>query len=401
MMWDSIWINANIVTQSEAGIIAQGAIGVQDGKITFIDDMNRLSDQPENFAREVHDVGGKLVTPGLIDCHTHLVYGGNRAGEFEQRLNGVSYAEIAQAGGGIASTMHATRAASEDDLFQAALPRLQNLMAEGVTGIEIKSGYGLDRQSEAKMLRVATRLRDHCSIDVQRTFLGAHALPPEYKDRPDEYIDLICHDMMPALHAEHLIDAVDAFCEKIGFTPVQTKRVFDKAKELGLPIKLHAEQLSNQNGAKLAASYKALSADHLEYLEEDAVKDMADAGTIAVLLPGAFYFLRETKLPPLDLLRRYKVPIAIATDHNPGSSPVHSLLLMMNMACTFFHMTPEETLAAVTKNAAQALGWQHCGILAENMDATFAVFDVNQAADLSYNIGLNPCRQVIVKGKAH
>jgi imidazolonepropionase len=397
-MWDSIWINAHLATMNgdaPYGGIENGAIAVKDGLIAWVGAQNDL---PDYEAANSYDAGGKVITPALIDCHTHLIYGGNRANEFEMRLNGASYEEIAKAGGGIMSTVQATRAASEGDLFHAALKRLKCLMAEGVSAVEIKSGYGLDIQTETKMLNVASRLRNETGLHVQRTFLGAHALPPEYKGRADAYIDFICTEMMPALAADHLIDAVDGFCENIGFTPAQTERVFQAAKRLGLPIKLHAEQLSNQNGAALAAGYQALSADHLEYLDEAGAKAMAAAGTIAVLLPGAYYFLRETKAPPIALLRQYGVPIALATDLNPGSSPAHSLLLMLNMACTLFYMTPEEALAGVTRNAAQALGCKDRGMLKENYRADFVLWDIDQPAELSYGFGLNSALCIIRNG---
>tara|TARA_R110002124_G_scaffold129483_1_gene290900 strand:- start:197880 stop:199088 length:1209 start_codon:yes stop_codon:yes gene_type:complete len=397
-MWDSIWINAHLATMANDtpyGAIENGAIAVKDGLIAWV---GAQADLPDYQATTIYDVGGKVITPALIDCHTHLVYGGNRANEFEMRLNGASYEDIAKSGGGIMSTVKATRAASEDDLFNAALKRLTCLMAEGVSTIEIKSGYGLDIESEAKMLRVATRLRDETGLYVQRTFLGAHALAPEYTGRSDEYIDFICAEMMPALSAKNLIDAVDGFCENIGFSPAQIERVFKTAQGLGLPIKLHAEQLSNQNGAALAARYQALSADHLEHLDEAGAKAMAAAGTVAVLLPGAYYFLRETKAPPIALLRQYGVPIALATDLNPGSSPAHSLLLMLNMACTLFYMTPEEALAGVTRNAAQALGCTDRGMLKVNYRADFVLWDIDQPAELSYGFGLNPALRLIRNG---
>jgi len=400
-MWDSIWINANLATmtaQTGYGEVCGGALGVAGGKIVWAGAMAALEAAPEKLARTVHDAGGRWITPGLIDCHTHLVYGGSRAQEFALRLHGARYEDIAKAGGGIVSTVRATREASEEALYQAALTRLENLMAEGVTGVEIKSGYGLDLATEQKQLRVATRLRDQTGLRVQRTFLGAHALPPEYKDRADEYIDLVCDTMIPALHREGLIDAVDAFCENIGFSRAQTTRVFEAARQHGLPVKLHAEQLSNQHGAALAAGYAALSADHLEYLDEEAVAAMAAAGTVAVLLPGAFYFLRETKKPPVDLLRRYGVPMAVATDHNPGTSPVHSLLLMLSMGCTFFHLTPEESLAGVTRHAAAALGWDGCGMLRAGMAADFVLWDIAEPAELCYRFGFNPCAGVVRAG---
>lgn len=393
-MWDSIWINMRL----PGGMENPGAIGIQAGKIAWTGPQNSLPAAPAALAAEIHDGGGRWITPGLIDCHTHLVYGGNRAREFEMRLQGASYEDIAKAGGGILSTVNATRAASEDELLIAARHRLHNLMTEGVTGIEIKSGYGLDTATEKKMLTVATRLGQETGIRVQRTFLGVHALPPEYKDRADDYITHICEDMLPTLHEAGLVDAVDAFCERIGFNLSQTERVFKKAQEMGLPVKLHAEQLSNQHGSALAARYHALSADHLEYLDEDGIKAMAESGTVAVLLPGAYYFLRETQLPPIDLLRKHNVPIAIATDHNPGTSPVHSLLLMMNMACTLFRLTPEEALAGVTKHAAMALGWHDAGKLEQGYRADFVLWDVGELAELSYSIGRNPCYAVVRNG---
>lgn len=393
-MWDSIWINMRL----PGGMENPGAIGIQAGKIAWTGPQNSLPAAPAALAAEIHDGGGRWITPGLIDCHTHLVYGGNRAREFEMRLQGASYEDIAKAGGGILSTVNATRATSEDELLTAARHRLHNLMAEGVTGIEIKSGYGLDTATEKKMLTVATRLGQETGIRIQRTFLGAHALPPEYKDRADDYITHICEDMLPALHEAGLVDAVDAFCERIGFNLSQTERVFKKAQEMGLPVKLHAEQLSNQHGSALAARYHALSADHLEYLDEDGIKAMAESGTVAVLLPGAYYFLRETQLPPVDLLRKHNVPIAIATDHNPGTSPVHSLLLMMNMACTLFRLTPEEALAGVTCNATKALGWHDAGKLEQGYRADFVLWDVGELAELGYSIGRNPCYAVVRNG---
>ncbi|QQG35379.1 MAG: imidazolonepropionase [Micavibrio aeruginosavorus] len=393
-MWDSIWINVLLPD----GRDNPGAIGVQDGKIAWVGPQASLTAAPETLAKTIYNGANRWVTPGLVDCHTHLVYGGNRAREFEMRLQGVSYEDIAKAGGGILSTMSATRAATEDELFASSYRRLQNLMAEGVTGIEIKSGYGLDMETERKMLVVATKLAQATGIRIQRTFLGAHALPPEYKNRSDDYITHICEDMLPALHEAGLVDAVDVFCERIGFTLAQAERVFQKAQQLGLPVKIHAEQLSNQHGSALAARSRALSADHLEYLDEDGVKAMAASGTIAVLLPGAYYFLRETRLPPIDLLRKHSVPIAIATDHNPGTSPVHSLLLMMNMACTIFHLTPQESLAGVTCHAAAALGWNDSGKLEQGARADFALWDIGELAELSYSIGHNACYAVVRNG---
>ena len=400
-MWESIWVNAHIATMTGPkpyGVIENGAIAVKGGKIAWV---GRHNDLPEHNAEMIYDAKGKWITPGLIDCHTHMVYGGNRANEFEQRLNGASYEEIARAGGGIISTVKATREASSDDLFKAAEKRLMALMREGVTGVEVKSGYGLDLANEAKMLKVAGRLSEEHNIRIQRTFLGAHALPPEFANNPDGYIENICEEMLPTLAEMGLVDAVDAFCETIGFTAEQTERVFKCAQDLGLRVKLHAEQLSDQNGGALVAKYEGLSADHLEHLSEESIRAMAKAGVSAVLLPGAFYFLRDTKKPPIDLLRKYYIPMAVATDLNPGSSPAHSLLLMMNMACTLFHLTPEEALAGVTKHAAKALGWYDCGKIKEGLRADFAIWDIDQPADLAYRFGYNPCTAVVREGVQH
>ena len=343
------------------------------------------------------DLQGALVTPGLIDAHTHLVYGGDRAAEFELRLQGASYEQIARAGGGIRSTVAATRAASDDALFDAAAKRARRLMAEGVTTLEIKSGYGLSEAHEARCLAVARRLGRELPLTVRTTSLAAHALPPEYVDRADAYIDDACR-WLAAQHAEGLVDAVDAFCDTIGFTPAQTRRVFDAARTLGLPVKLHAEQLSNQHGAALAAEYGALSADHLEHLDAAGIAAMRAAGTVAMLLPGAFYFLRETKLPPIDALRAAGVPIAIASDHNPGSSPTLSLLLMLNMACTLFRLTPEEAFAGITANAARALGLADRGVLAAGRRADLAIWDAEHPRELAYRFGVNPCLRRICGG---
>ena len=346
-----------------------------------------------------HDAGGAWITPGLIDCHTHAVYGGNRAAEFEQRLNGATYAEIAQAGGGIVSTVRATRQASVDELVESALPRLRAIAAEGVTTVEIKSGYGLDTATERRMLQAARRIPDHLPVDVAATFLGAHALPPEYAGDADGYIDLVCREMIPAVAEAGEADAVDAFCETIGFTRNQTERVFRAAGECGLPVKLHAEQLSNLGGAALVAEYGGLSADHLEYASEAGVRALAEAGTVAVLLPGAFYYLRETQLPPIDLFREHGAGMALATDCNPGSSPVTSLLLMLNMACTLFRLTPAEALAGVTREAARALGLQdRIGTLEPGKAADFALWDIGRPGELAYPAGFNPCRAVVKNG---
>lgn len=393
-IWDDLWLDARLATMTSDqpyGLIDAGAIGVLDGRIAFVGSQTDLPDTPEKLARTVHRCAGALATPGLVDCHTHIVHGGDRAREFELRLNGASYEEIARAGGGIMSTVRMTRAASEDQLVAEALPRVRALMAEGVSTIEIKSGYGLELATERRTLAAARRLGRELGIDVRTTFLGAHALPPEYAGRADDYIDLVCDVMIPALAADGLVDAVDVFCERIAFSVGQTDRVFTAARSLGLPVKLHAEQLSNQRGAVLAARHGALSCDHLEYVEEDGVAAMAEAGTVAVLLPGAFYFLRETKVPPVDLLRRHRVPIAISTDSNPGSSPVTSLLLMLNMACTLFRITPEEALAGVTRNAARALGLAaDRGTLEVGKRADFCLWQVAHPAELCYRFGHNP-----------
>lgn len=403
-MWDEIWINVNLATMvpggARYGAIENGAIAAADGEIVWVGRADDLPDEPGKLAWSVADGGGRWVTPGLIDCHTHIVHGGSRGAEFEMRLEGASYEEIARAGGGIVSTVNATRAASEQDLFTAARTRVRRLLAEGVTVLEVKSGYGLDVETELKMLRVARRLATELPVTVRTTFLGAHALPPEFKDRADAYIDLVCAEALPAAAQEGLVDAVDAFCEGIGFTPEQTARVFETARGLGLPVKLHADQLSDLGGAALAASFDALSADHLEYTSEAGIAAMAEAGTVAVLLPGAFYFLREKTLPPLDGFRRHGVPIALATDNNPGSSPALSLILMLNMACTLFRMTPEEALAGITRNAAAALGLsRHYGTLEVGKEADLVFWNIDSPADLSYRIGDNPCSEVVRHGK--
>jgi len=345
-----------------------------------------------------HDAGGALITPGLIDCHTHLVYGGDRAHEFEMRLGGASYEEIARGGGGIASTVQATRAASAQALQARSGQRLRQLANEGVTAIEIKSGYGLALEHERKCLQVARALGQSHPVDVRTTFLGAHAVPPEFAGRTDDYVDAVLQ-MLPILHAEGLVDAVDGFCERIAFSPVQIARVFTAARALGLPVKLHAEQLSDSGGAQLAARYQALSCDHLEWLSPEGARAMAQAGTVAVLLPGAFYFLRETTVPPIALLREHGVPMAISTDSNPGSSPCTSLLLMLNMGCTLFRLTPEEALAGVTRHAAAALGLPDRGVLAAGLRADFVLWGVQRPAELAYALGGNPRLQTIFKGQ--
>lgn len=404
-MFDTLWKNLHAATMTDNGsfgIINNAAIGIKNGRIEWIGRESILPGAPDTLSEYVFDGEGKWVTPGLIDCHTHLAYAGSRAAEFEQRLQGVSYEEIARAGGGIASTMRAVRETSEDAIFDQTLFRLLTLFRQGVTTFEIKSGYGLDTASERKLLRVATRLRDDYGFRVQRTFLGAHALPPEYANRSDDYIDMICHDMLPTLHAEGLIDTVDAFCEHIAFSTGQVQQVFDTARSLGLPVKLHAEQLSNLHGARLAAQYQALSADHLEYLDDAGIDAMRAAGTVAVLLPGAFYFLREKQLPPVDALRKAGVPMALATDHNPGTSPCLSLLLMLNMGCTLFRLTPEEALAGVTRHAARALGWQdNIGTLEIGKAADFTLWDITHPRDLCYMFGHNPAIGVVKDGEWH
>jgi len=395
----TLWRNAKLATLAAGvpwGWIASGALVIEGDRIVWVGDEAALPGQLHVAAEQ--DLCGALVTPGLVDCHTHLVYGGQRAAEFELRLKGASYEEIARAGGGILSTVAATRAASDEALFAQARRRALSLMAEGVTTLEVKSGYGLTLADETRCLAVARRLGAELPLTVRTTFLGAHALPPEFEGRSDDYVAAVCA-WLPELHARGLVDAVDAFCERIAFTPAQTRRVFDAARRLDLPVKLHAEQLSDQGGAALAASYGALSCDHLEYLGDGGMQAMARAGTVAVLLPGAFYFLRETKLPPVAALREAGVTIAIASDHNPGSSPCLSLLLMINMACTLFRLTPEEALRGVTANGARALGLADRGTLAVGQRADFAVWELEHPNELAYGFGYNPCRRVVVAGQ--
>jgi imidazolonepropionase len=393
----TLWRHAHLVTLADRGYgeTARGALLTEDDRIAWVGADDAL---PAGLQADAeHDLEGALLTPGLVDCHTHLVYGGDRAREFEQRLHGASYEQIARAGGGIRSTVAATRAATDASLFAGALQRARTLTAGGVTTLEVKSGYGLSLEHEARCLRIARRLGAELPLTVKATCLAAHALPPEFDGRADDYIDAVC-GWLPALHAEGLIDAVDAFCESIAFTPAQTRRVFDAARALALPVKLHAEQLSDQGGAALAASYGALSCDHLEWLSAAGVAAMAGSGSVAVLLPGAFYFLRETRVPPVQALREAGVPIALASDHNPGTSPALSLLLMLNMACTLFRLTPEEALRGVTVNGARALGLRDRGTLAAGQRADFAVWALDHPAELAYWFGHNPCRRVVAGG---
>jgi len=397
-----IWENARLATMQEGqddnyGLIEDGALVVEGERLAWVGMRSEMPAQYRHGA-VLHDAHHALMTPGVIDCHTHLVYGGHRANEFELRLNGASYEDIARAGGGIKSTVQATRLATEAQLFEAATKRLTNLLKEGVTTLEVKSGYGLSLTQEAKCLRVARQLAQHHPVQIKNTFLGAHAVPPEFQDNPDAYIDSVVA-MIEPLKTEGLIDAVDAFCDRIGFTYDQTEKVFKEAQRLNVPVKLHAEQLTDSHGASLAAKYGALSCDHLEWLSEEGAAAMAKAGTVAVLLPGAFYFLRETKLPPIELLRQYKVPMAISTDSNPGSSPCTSILLMLNMACTFMRLTPQEALAGVTRIAAQALGLKDRGALCANQRADFVLWDVNHPAELAYAFGSNPCLSTVWGGQ--
>lgn len=406
--WDSLWININLATMDPArphpyGMIeniacGDDAIAIARGRIAWLGKMTDLP-SAESGAGQVIDGEGRWITPGLIDCHSHLVYGGNRATEFEERLQGVSYEEIARRGGGILSTVRDTRGASEQELYRSAAGRLQCFLAEGITGVEIKSGYGLERDCELRMLRVARQLGEEFPVSVSTTFLGAHTLAPEF-DETDAYIDYLCSEVLPEVARQGLADAVDVFCESIAFDLPQSERLFRAAAELGLPVKMHAEQLSNSGGAALAAHHNALSADHLEYLDAVGIAAMRESGTVAVLLPGAFYFLGETRLPPVAALRDAGVAIAIASDANPGSSPVSSLLLMLNMACTQFRLTPEEALAGVTLHAARALGWEDDrGSLAVAKHADLAVWNIGHPAELAYRVGGNPCHQVLYRGE--
>lgn len=388
---------ATMIGAAPYGALRDGAIGIVGERIAWL---GAERDLPASAgAHQLLHFAGAWATPGLVDCHTHLVYAGSRANEFEARLGGASYADIARGGGGINATVRATRAASDDALVAASAPRLAALAAEGVTTVEIKSGYGLDTANECRLLKAARRVAADVGVDVRTTLLAAHALPGEFAGRADDYIDLVCRETVPAAARAGLADAVDAFCESVGFTTAQTRRVFDAARAVGLPVKLHADQLSDAGGAALAAQYHALSADHLEYASETGIAEMARAGTVAVLLPGAFYALRETRLPPVATLRTRGVPMAVATDCNPGTSPVTSLLLMLNMACTLFRLTPEEALAGATRNAARALGLRDRGTLAVGMRADLALWGIDTPAELAYRIGDNPCIGIVRAGR--
>ncbi|MDT9001546.1 imidazolonepropionase [Paucibacter sp. APW11] len=395
----SLWNDARLVTlagEQPWGLIEQGALLTRGEQLLWVGPAAEVPAELLQLVQKRHELGGAVVTPGLIDCHTHLVYGGQRANEFEMRLHGASYEDISRAGGGIRSSVTATREASEHQLYAQAAHRAQALMSEGVTTLEVKSGYGLSHVAEAKMLRVARKL-SALGLDVRTTYLGAHAVPAEFLGRQDEYIEQVCQ-WLPQLKRDGLVDAVDAFCEGIGFTTAQTRRVFEAACALGLPVKLHAEQLSDQGGTQLACEFQALSCDHLEYLSEAGIAAMKASGTVAVLLPGAFYFLRETKLPPVQQLREAGVPMAISTDHNPGTSPTLSLLLMLNMACTLFRLTPEEALRGVTQHAAAALGLKDRGQLIAGQRADFCVWNIAHPNELAYYFGRNPLRQVVRGG---
>jgi imidazolonepropionase len=401
--WDGLLLDCRLATLADTGLpygmIENAALGWKDGHIVFAGPQTQLPGKPDALAGHVDSARGAWITPGLIDCHTHLVFAGNRAEEFELRLNGASYEDIARAGGGIVSTVTKTRAASDAELFTQSLRRARALVADGATTLEIKSGYGLDLDGEAKMLRAAKRIGGDLGISVRTTFLGAHAVPPEFAGRQSDYVDEVCIRMLPAIAADGLADAVDAFCETIAFTPTETRRVFETARALGLPVKLHADQLSDSGGAALAAEFGALSADHLEYTNESGVRAMAAAGSVAVMLPAAFYVLRETQVPPIERLRAHAVPMAVASDVNPGTSPLLSLRQAMNMACTLFRMTPEEALRGTTINAARALGFSDRGSLQAGKRADFVVWDIEHPAELCYWIGGAFARRVYAGGK--
>lgn len=402
-MWDKIWYGATIATcaenRTDYGLLTHAGIAVKDDRIVWIGELSELSDEVNVLAKETINAAGMTITPGLIDCHTHLVYAGNRADEFALRLHGATYQQIAEQGGGIAATVNATQTASFDSLYQQSACRLQQLLANGVTTIEIKSGYGLIAEAEVKQLEVIKKLADNFPVTIVATYLAAHALPAKYKNSADDYIDYVCYEILPEVATKKLATAVDAFCETIAFTTAQVERVFLKAKEYGLAVKLHAEQLSDSQGTQLAAKYGALSADHLEFVSEEGIATMAKAGTVAVLLPGAFYFLRETQKPPIDLLRAHRVPIALSTDCNPGTSPTTSLTMMMNMAAVLWRMTAEEALRGVTINAAKALGLSKThGSLEVNKVADFVAWRLTHPDELSYHIGSMQPEMIIKNG---
>ncbi|NRD71774.1 imidazolonepropionase [Shewanella sp. VB17] len=404
MSWDQVWIDVNIASMDPSlsvpyGEILNAAMAIKEGKIAWIGPRSELPEF-DVMSTPLYRGKGGWITPGLIDAHTHLIFAGNRANEFEQRLQGASYEEIARNGGGIIATVNACREASEAELFELGRIRLNALAKEGVTTVEIKSGYGLDTETELKILRVARELGKHHHVDVKTTFLGAHAIPPEYKDNIEAYVDLVINEMLPAVIKENLADAVDVFCENIAFSVEQSKQILTAAQNAGLDVKLHAEQLSNLGGAAMAAKLGAKSVDHIEYLDEAGVKALSKSSTCATLLPGAFYFLRETQMPPIDLLRKHKVPMVLASDYNPGSSPLCSSLLMLNMGCTLFRLTPEEALAGMTRNAAKALGIEDkVGMLATGMQADFCLWDITTPAQLSYSYGVGVCLEVVKNGQ--
>jgi imidazolonepropionase len=402
--WDRLWIGGHLATMADNGSpfgeVRDGAIATRNGRISYVGRIADLPGRPDDLAREIIEVRGGWITPGLVDCHTHLVFGGDRSGEFEARLQGVSYEEIARGGGGIRTTMKATREAGEETLFQAASPRLENLIREGVTTIEIKSGYGMETETELRMLRVARRLGEIHPVDVQTSFLGAHVVPPEFDGRREEYVDLICREMIPMAASQGLADAVDAFCDEIAFTPQECERVFSAGREAGLSLRLHADQLSDQGGAALAARMGARSADHVERTSQSGVAAMAVSGTVAVLLPGAFYFLRDDQPPPIQAFREAGVPMAVATDLNPGSSPINSILTTLNFACVLFRLTPEESLMGATINGARALGLHdEIGTLEEGKMADLALWEIDHPRELSYWVGKNPCKGVVKGGE--
>jgi imidazolonepropionase len=402
--WDRLWIGCHLATMTEGGDpfgeIRDGAVAASGGRIAWVGRESDLESSPDRLAKEVVELGGLWVTPGLVDCHTHLVFAGDRSGEFEARLRGATYEEIARGGGGIRTTMRATREASEDELFEAAAPRLRNLLREGVTTLEVKSGYGMETETELRMLRAARRLGRTHAVKIQTSFLGAHVLPPEFESRREAYVDLVCGEMIPLAAEEGLADAVDAFCDTIAFTPDECGRVLQAGRDAGLAMRLHADQLSDQGGAALAAGLGARSADHLERASPEGVSAMAEAGTVAVLLPGAFYFLRDDWPPPVAGFREEGVPMAVATDLNPGSSPLNSLLTALNLSCILFGLTPEESFRGVTLNGARALGLhRERGTLEEGKMADLAFWEVGHPRELSYWVGKNPCSGVVKDGE--